>query len=74
MKSEVENCHCYILTSMEIDEITPLHFAVRYFINISAKNITLVIHSLKFRVVLANSNKLIFFKVTRPSYFVRVPS
>ena len=43
-KSEVENCHRYILTSMETDEITPLHFAVRYFINILAKNINLVIH------------------------------
>ena len=47
VKSDVENCHCYILTSMEIDEITPLHFGVRYFINILAKNINLVIRSLK---------------------------
>ena len=30
---------------METDEITPLHFAVRYFINILAKNINLVIQS-----------------------------
>ena len=44
VKSEVENSLCYILTSMETDEITPLHFAVRYFINILAKNINLVIH------------------------------
>ena len=58
MKSEVENCHCYILTSMEIDEITPLHFAVRYFINILAKNINLVVRRLKFGAVLANCNKL----------------
>ena len=28
---------------MEIDEITPLHLAVRYFIDILAKNINLVI-------------------------------
>ena len=60
MKSEDENCHCCILTSMEIDEMTPLHFAVRYFINILAKNINLVIRSLKFRAILANCNKLIF--------------
>ena len=45
VKSEVENSLCYILTSMETDEITPLHFAVRYFINILAKNINLVIQS-----------------------------
>ena len=43
---------------METDEITPLHFAVRYFINILAKNINLVIRRLKFRAVLANCNKL----------------
>ena len=61
MKSEDENYHCYILTSMEIDEITRLHFAVRYFINILAKNINLVILSLKFRAVLDDCNKLISF-------------
>ena len=48
VKSEVENCHCYIslhkmwVTTMETDEITPLQFTI--FINILAKNIDLVIH------------------------------
>ena len=51
---------------METDEITPLHVTVRYFINILAKNINLVIPSRKFRAVLTNCNKLIFLSVFCP--------
>ena len=51
------------VTTMETYEITPLHFTVRYFINILAKKINLVIHSWTFRAVLTNCSKLIFLSV-----------
>ena len=50
-------------TSMETDEITPLHFTVRNFIYILVKNINLVTHGWNFRAVSTDCNKLILLNV-----------